>query len=259
MSSIRFSLALLLSQPVALSSPFNGTWLMDLDSMKLPPEITTFSLRSGVFSRAEQGPGFVVKADGRIHRIASDNYVDAVAVTVLGARRVREIDRLNGRLAYSVTYNVPVDGRTMTARVVDFGKPDGKPIPTVTTYSRISRPEPGGSPLSGRWRKIGATTTRGHLTENFRLDGSRFSNAGPGGYGYDALIGGPPAPVRGDAPTAQTAVTMPDDRTIVEHKYLNGTLTITKTMTLLPDGRTIKVVGQRQGETASRTWLLHKQ
>jgi len=130
-------LALLAAQPAATRSPFNGTWLIDLGSIEQAPEITDFSLAKGVFSRAVNGPEFAVKADGRIHAIAGDNYVDAVAVTVLGPRRVREMDRLRGRMVYSVAYDVSADGRTMTARVVDFGKPDHKPVVTVVTRVRI--------------------------------------------------------------------------------------------------------------------------
>ena len=77
-------LALLASQPVAASSPFNGTWLIDMASMKLPPEITTFSLKGGVFSRGDSGQGVAVKADGRAHAIAGNGYFDAVANAVSG-------------------------------------------------------------------------------------------------------------------------------------------------------------------------------
>ncbi len=194
-----FSLALLAGQPVVASSPFNGTWLMDMTSMQRPPEISTFSLKDGVFSRGDREPGFAVKADGRSHRIARNDYIDAVAVTVLGPRRVREIDRLHGKIIYSVTYSVAADGRTMTARVIDFGKPDHKPVPTVVMRSRIGRAGRG-PPLSGRWQTTGATTTRGKLTEQFRLVGDRFSSIGVGGYGYEAVIGGAPAPYRPSEP-----------------------------------------------------------
>jgi hypothetical protein len=252
------SLALLAAQPATTESPFNGTWLMDLASLQRPPEISTFSLKHGVFSRAAHGPGFAVRADGRVHAIGRDNYVDAVAVTVLGPGRVREVDRLHGKIVYTVSYDVSADGRTMTERVVIFSNPDHKPIPTVITRSRIGRPGPG-SPMNGQWQAIGSTTTRGHLTRQFRLVGNRFSSTDPSGYGFDAEIGGPPVPVRGDAATAQSAVTMPDDRTIVEQGFVNGAPSVTKTMTLLPDGRTIKVVMRPSGETVDVVWMLRRE
>jgi hypothetical protein len=52
---------------------------------------------------------------------------------------------------------------------------------------------------------------------------------------------------------------MPDDRTIVEQGFVNGAPTVTKTMTLLPDGRTIRVVMRPPGETADVVWMLRRQ
>ncbi|MES2043793.1 MAG: hypothetical protein V4475_07935 [Pseudomonadota bacterium] len=258
MNLLPLSLALLVAQPAVADSPFNGNWVMDIASLQLPPEISVFSLGRGNFSRATIGPGFAVKADGRFHRIASDGYVDAVAVTVLGPRRVRETDRLGGRTIYVVTYDVSVDGRTMTARVVDYGRPDHKPIPTVVTRTRIDKARPG-APFDGRWQAGGMTTTHAHLTRRFRLVGNRFSNTGSGGDGYEAVIGGPPAAVSGDAATARSAVAMPDDHTIVERNYVDGVLKTTKTMTLLPDGRTIRVALRLSAETTDRMWLLRRE
>jgi hypothetical protein len=259
MTFVFFPLALIAAQPVAATSPFTGAWMLDQASMNAPPEITTLSLRDGVFSRGDPSSGFSVKADGRVHRIARGGYVDAVSITLLGPRRVREVDRLGGKVIYTVTYDLSVDGRTLRARVVDFGKPDGKPIPTTIVRVRVGRAAAGGSRLSGRWQTVGVATTRGHRTDTFRLAGGRFSVMGPGGYGYEAVIGGPPVPVRGDLATAQSAVTMPDDHVIVEHNFVDGVPTYTKTMTLLPDGRTIRVVGRREGETRDMTWLLRRQ
>jgi len=254
-----FSLALIAAQPITATSPFTGAWMFDQASMKAPPEITTLSLRNGVFSRGDSRSRFSVKADGRLHRIARGGYVDAVSVAVLGPRRLREVDRLGGKIIYVVTYELSLDGRTLTARVVDFGKPDGKPIPTTIVRVRIGHAAAGGSRLSGRWQTVGVATTRGHRTDTFRLEGGCFGVLGPGGYGYEAVIGSAPASVRGDLATAQSAVTMPDDHTIVEHNFVDGVATYTKTMTLLPDGRTIRVVGRREGETKDMTWLLRRQ
>ena len=177
---------------------------------------------------------------------------------MLGPRRVREMDRLRGRMVYSVAYDVSADGRPMTERVVAFGKPDHKPVVTVVTRVRIGVAG-AGSLLNGRWQAKGATATSSQRTDRFLLVGNRFSDCRPGGYGFEAVTGGPPVPVRGDAATAQAAVTMPDERTIVERSFVDGAPTFTKTMTLSPDGRTIRVVGRRQGETGDVIWMLRRQ
>jgi len=46
---------------------------------------------------------------------------------------------------------------------------------------------------------------------------------------------------------------------IVERSFVDGAPTLTKTMTLSPDGRTIRVVGRGQGETGDVIWMLRRQ
>eukprot|EP01035_Chromulina_nebulosa_P042081 gene42081-56978_t len=161
-------------------------------------------------------------ADGRFHSVPSDGYVDAVAVTVLGPRRVREMLRLGGKPVYSVTYDVAADGRTMTSRVIDLSKPDGKPIPGTTRYRRVGVAPGGMAPLNGRWQMLGVVTSRAHLTDRFRLEGNHFVVIRDGGGGYDAVIGGPPVPIAGEQAAARATVTMPDDHTIVENVSVDG-------------------------------------
>jgi hypothetical protein len=252
--------ALLPGQPVAANSTFTGTWLMDLASIEQPPVITTFSLKGGMFSRATGEPDFPVRADGRFHPVPTDGYVDAVAVTVQGPRQVQEILRLGGKLVYSVTYDVAADGRTMTSRVTDLSKPDGKPIPGTTRYRRVGAAAAGGMvSLNGRWQMVGVVTTREHLTDRFRLEGKHFVVLRSGGGGYDAVIGGPPVPIADEQAAARATITMPDEHTIVEDVSVNGTPALTTTMTLSPDGQTIKVVGLRIKTGVTVSWTLHRQ
>ncbi|HSI18480.1 MAG TPA: hypothetical protein VK980_11960, partial [Sphingomonas sp.] len=57
----------------------------------------------------------------------------------------------------------------------------------------------------------------------------------------------------------RATITMPDDHTIVEHVSVDGTPALTTTMTLSPDGQTIKVVGLRIKAGATVSWTLHRQ
>jgi len=247
-----------LFQTPGTSSAFNGTWLMDIPSSEgAAPE--SFLLDRNIFSRGDGASKLSVKADGRFHSIPGDGYVDAVAVTMLGSRKVRELDRYKGKLAYSVAYVVSADGSTLVRKVIDYSKPDGQPIPTTITYRRVGRTVHGASPLSGKWRSVGSTTTRAHLTETIKLDGTRFSSRGPGGSGYDATIGGPPVAMKGDAVNARAAVTMPNDRTIVVVMSQKEEATVRMTMTLLPDDRTIDVTAKRLNDGVDTRWTLRKQ
>jgi hypothetical protein len=251
-------LALLLLQAPGTSSAFNGIWLMDIPSIEgAAPE--SCSLDRGIFSRGDGASKLSVKADGRFHPVPSDGYVDAIAVTTSGSRKVRELDHYKGKLAYSVAYVVSADGGTLVRKVIEYNKPDGRPIPTTITYRRIGRIVRGASLVSGKWRSAGITTTRANLTETMKLDGNRFSSWRPGGSGYDAPIGGPPVPMKGDAADARAAVDMPNDRTIVVVMSKMEEPTVRMTMTLLPDDRTIDVTARRLSDGVDTRWVLRKQ
>jgi hypothetical protein len=250
--------ALLLFQTPGTNSAFNGIWLMDIPSTEgAAPE--SFSLDRGIFSRGDGASKLSVKADGRFHLVPSDGYVDAIAVTRSGSRKVRELDRYKGKLAYSVAYVVSADGSILVRKVVEYSKPDGRPIPTTITYRRIGRVVRGASLVSGKWRSAGVTTTQANLTEAMKLDGNRFSSWRPGGSGYDATIGGAPVPIKGDAEDARAAVDMPNDRTIIVTTSRKGEATVRTTLTLLPDDRTIDVTARRLNDGVDTRWVLRKQ
>jgi hypothetical protein len=250
--------ALLLLQTPGTNSGFNGIWLMDIPSSDgAAPE--SFFLDRGIFSRGDGTSKLSVKADGRFHPVPSDGYVDAIAVTMSGSRKVLELDHYKGKLAYSVAYVVSADAGTLVRKVVEYNKPDGRPIPTTITYRRIGRVVRGASLVSGKWRSTGVTTTRANLTETMKLDGNRFSSWRPGGSGYDATIGGPPVPIKGDAADARATVDMPNDRTIVVTMSGKEEATVRMTMTLLPDDRTIDVTAKRLNDGVDTRWTLRKQ
>lgn len=247
----------LISAALAASSPFNGTWLMELGNGTMPPD-EIISLNRGKFTRRHP-PDVSVPADGKVHGLRPDEYVDAAAVTVLSPLRVREIDRFNGRDVYEVRLQVSSDRLKLNREVIDLSKPDRKPISTKVTYRRVGKPVPGVHAVSGRWRATAIVTSRDHLTERMTISGNTYSNVRPSGYGYQAVLGGAAAPVNGDAPSARTAVSMPNAHIIVEKMSLGGKPTVLKTMTLLPDQRTIRVTAKRLTDGTKIEWLLHKQ
>lgn len=256
MTPFILALALLGNQTQADVSPFTGTWDMDLASISPPPPVR-FSLQNGLFSRDDWHRP--VKADGIAHATPKDEYVDAIAVTVLGLRRVREIDYFKGKPAYSVVYTISADGGTLTRLVTDFTHPDHKPAATSLTYRRIGRSGSRAS-LTGTWRQVAVSANPEGLSDRLTLEGNHFSEVRSGGGGFDALIDGPLVPVRGDAASARMAVTMPDARTLVEHLSLSGASagTATITMTLQPDDRTIMVIGVFDSGRKSSRWVMHK-
>lgn len=249
---------LLMFQAQAAVSPFNGSWVMDfVPSKDVKPD--TFAVRDGIFSRGNGKSHVSVKTDGYFHSIRSDGYVDAVAAEIISSREMVEKDKFKGKLVYLVNYKVSPDGNKMISKVVDYSKPDGHPISTTIVSRRIGRSQRGGSLISGRWQTVEMKTSQSHLTEIIKLDGLHFSSSMPGGAGYDAVVGGPPVPVRGDATDARVAVNMPSDKLIVLDMSRNGKATVHKTMKLSSDGHTISVNARRFSDGVVTSWLLHRQ
>ncbi len=258
MAIFLFMAALIAPEPITASTDFNGAWLIDLASMEEPSAPQTLSLDRGYFSIGEDTPDFTVKADGKFQALEAGNYVDAVSITQLSSREIRELDRYKGKIVYTVVYKASQTGDTLTREVTDFSKPEGRPSLTTITYRRIgSRPRTG-SLISGRWLTLAVKTPDENLTQQIEVIGSRIRSTGAGGYGYDAIAGGAPVPIKGDAATALVAVVVPNPRTIIEFGSLQGVPTIETMMELSPEGRTIKVTNKRLKDGTVSSWTMQR-
>lgn len=247
-----------MTQAQAAVSPFTGSWVMNfVPSKDVKPE--SFAVRGGIFSRGNGKYNVSVKTDGYFHSIQSDGYVDAIAANVISPREMVEKDEFKGKLVYLITYIVSSDGSEMNSKVIDYGKPNGHPVSSTIVRRRIGKSQRGKSVISGSWQTVKMITTKSHLTEEIKLNGSRFSSSMSGGAGYDALVGGPSVPVKGDATDARVAVNMPSDRVLIIDMSRNEKIMVHKTMTLSPDGRTINVNARRLSDGVDTKWILHKQ
>lgn len=254
-----FALALLFSLISLASSPFNGAWLTDIPSAIEDSKAETFLLIQGKFTRGGPKSRVSVKADDRFHSIGPGDYVDEVSVSILGPRKIREKDRLKGKLVYSIVYTVSSDGNTMVSTITSYNNPSRQPITTTINYRRIGVMQKNTARISGEWKISDLSSAKSDLIDELELKDGYFSLRRSGGRGYDAQIGGPPVPISGDAASARAAVTMPDDQTIVVNGSLGGIPTTIVTMTMQPDGRTIKVAARRLRDGSESNWLMLKQ
>ena len=253
-----FTLALLVASGEASSSAFTGTWLIDIPSSMTDAEPERYSVKQGMFKRGGSKGGVIVRADGRYHKIPSDGYVDEVAISSLDRRSVREFDRLDGKLVYTVSYLVSPGGNSMVEKVTDYTKPDHRPVRTTITHHRVGPLRRSRALLTGQWRVEGLSTTKSHLTEVLRLEGNHFISADPAGVGYDAIIGGVPVPISGDAADARAAVRMPNDRTVIVQMSRSGKPTVKITMTMQRGGSSIRVAARRENEVVDTSWVMHR-
>jgi len=236
--------------------PFNGRWRMDTASITGDIKPTIFQVRDGRFKR-DDNPS--VTADGHPHPVASDGYVDEQSIAVVSDHLVKEVDKIRGKLAYTIDYSISPDGDTLTWHVASFTSPDGKAVRSETEQCRVGPVKKGAHLLSGTWKRIRVTADTKH-DWLLKLDGNRFSRRTDGGSGFDAIIGGAPVRLDGDNSGVHAQITRPRSDLIVETDLsAKGTVDDILSMQLMPDGRTIRATGVYGPEKRSTGFVMHKQ
>lgn len=235
--------------------PFTGRWRMDTTSLKGGMKPSTFRVIDGVFSRDEGQP---VRADGQFHKVSGSDYVDEKSISVVSDHVVREVDKVHGRLAYTVEYSVSPDGGTLTWDVANFTNPNGEPVKSVTTQRRVGARTPGAHLLTGRWERVSMTVdSKSDWILGF--DGRRFSWRTEEGTGYEALVGGEPVRIDGDSAGSLAVITRPRPDTIVETDLSRkGERQTTLRMRLLPDRDTIRGTAYNIPRRTTTTFDLHR-
>lgn len=222
-------------------SPFTGKWKVDLAAAQLPSKPQVFLLKDGTFSCKSCVPAYDVKADGMMHPVGGSPYYDHMMVKVVDAHTLDTARTKKGATTLKGEETVSPDGGTLTAKYDDMTVPNS-PVTGVETYTRVAAAPPGAHAVSGSWReeKLADMSSNALITDISIVDGAVHMST-PAGQSYVARIGGPPAPYKGDPGTTAVTVQSQGPRTMVETDYRDGKVISVDTMTLAPDGKTLKV------------------
>jgi hypothetical protein len=236
--------------------PFTGRWRIDTTSFSGSTKPTVFHVRNGRFKRDDNA---TVTADGHPHPVAGDGYVDEQTISIESDHLVKEVDKIRGKLAYTVDYSISPDGNTLTWHLASYTSPSGQPVLGETVQQRVGAASKGTHLLSGTWKRVGVTVDS-KSDWILKLDGDRFSWRTEGGTGYDAVVGGPPVRLDGDNSGGRAKITRPRPDLIVETDLsVKEAVDDTFSMQLMPDGRTLRVTGVYGPKRRSTTFTLHRQ
>ncbi len=236
--------------------PFSGRWRIDTTSVTEDTKPTVFQVRDGLFKRNDNAS---ITADGRPHPIVDDLYVDEQTISIDSDHLVKEVDKIRGKLAYTVDYSISPDGNTLTWHVASYTSPDGKAARSETVQRRVGPAKKGAHLLTGTWKRV-SVTADARNDWILKLEGNRFSQRTDGGSGYDAIIGGPPVRLDGDNSGVRAQITRPRPDLIVETDFAaKGTIDDTFSMQLMPDGKTIRVKGTYGPDKRPTAFTMHKQ
>jgi hypothetical protein len=163
--------------------PFEGSWIIQ-------PELTTFGMRSpifslerGVFRRSDcKTEPIDVPADGAAHGVKGQPLFDTIAVRVLDPKRVEIAEKSADKLVWKGMYTVSANGRAMRLDFQDDRA--AKPVTGTLAYMREGDAPTGAHSVSGTWRpdKLTRLSSSG-LTVTFamqRKDAERDLDVAPG-------------------------------------------------------------------------------
>lgn len=223
-------------------SPIDGTWKIDMKQLHLPTKSDVFMLKDGVFDCRTCTPAYKVKADGADHPVSGHPYYDTVAMTVVDAHTVKEIDKKNGKVVATTTTTVAPDGKTATFQFSDSSDTQGAPVTGKGTLTRTASGPAGSHALSGSWRAASYQNLSDNaLRMTFKEEGGSLTMRSPTGQSYTARLDGTEAPFHGDPGVTSVSVTKAGPHSFVETDKRDGKTVSVDRMTIHPDGRTMDV------------------
>lgn len=247
---------LLLPLPAAAQSPFDGTWKIDLASIKRQPRPDVIAIVGGHFGCTSCEPRFRVPADGAFHPVAGQDEFDAVAVRIVDAATIERTNRLKGRTVRVETRRLSTDGRGATMRFTDTINPGVPPVSGTQSLVRLSPLPSNAHALSGSWQhQVASDVSDNALTQTFRTEGDLLTLETGEGFSYTARLDGTPAPARGDPMVDSVSVRRVGTRELHEVDSAKGRVLVRFTTIVSPDGRTMTITSrnEKSGKTTVMT------
>jgi hypothetical protein len=247
MKRLIFAVGLAFAVPVA-AAPVDGTWKIDLSSAQLNDRQQISSIVNGVYRCSTCRPAYAIPADGKFHAVANQPGLDALAVRVVDARTVAFEDRKGGRSTGTTTLTVAPDGRTSKMSWKSVGA-NGKVVTGEGTQVRVAAGPKGSHAMSGTWRnaKIQQVDDAG-LTMTMKEAGGMLHVSYPTGESFQARIGGPAVPIKGDLAGTMASVRRTGPNTLVETDLVKGKVVAVTTMTMVnPTTMTFVSEDKRRG------------
>jgi hypothetical protein len=256
---MRVAIAALLLLPAAAlaSSPFDGTWQQNLQSMKITGKADEFQVLDGVYTCASCVPEVKVKADGTDQPVTGHPYYDTVAVTVVSNSSIHVIDKLGGKQTVNVSYSVSTDGKTLTGQFQDY---TGTQVATGTfTETRRKNGVPGSHPISGSWQPEAVSNANAVATTiTYQMTNDQFSMHW-NGQSYNARFDGQQYPIQGDPGKTTVKVKRIDNHNVVETDSRDGKVTDEVHLAAAKDGKTIEVTDHDLLHHQITTFTLDRQ
>lgn len=240
----------------ASADAINGTWKADIASVKFDQKPDEYLLKDGQYSCKSCVPSYTVAADGAFHAVSLP-YADSIAVKVVDDHTIQRMSKKGDRQIGESKVTVSADGNTLNGEFTDTSVANAPPGKGQYTESRVGPASAGAHAVSGQWKpeKL-ANFNEESLTIAINVEGDTFHFSSPSGYSYDAKIGGPDVPVKGDI-AGTTAAVAKSGGSYVETDKRDGKVVGTTTFSVGADGN-LNVVGEDKLSGSKTTWTATK-
>lgn len=239
------------------STPFTGTWKMNLDQSRFETKPIVVSLKNGWYDCFSCVPKVHIKADGNDQPIAGLPH-DTLAVKEIDSDTVKHVFKQDGKIVSEQLMTAAENGRLLHNKTTRYPSLPGKPIVSEGTLQRVGDPIPGANATSGSWRTKKVDSER-PLVAIFKETDTGLSASGASGNLWIANFDGKDYPVRGIYGTNSVALRKIDSHTIEMTFKDSVQVTRVDTLTVSADGKTITSVSQSKLSGRTNTWVLTKQ
>jgi hypothetical protein len=233
---------LLVSASSLAQSPFDGTWVAKLGSIQFSQKPEIYSLQNGTYECQTCVPKLNVKADGKDYPVAGSPYFSTVAVQVIDNNSIRITEKHKGKVVYEELDTVSPDGNTLTQKITDSSAPNGQPVTAEEVFARVNQVPAGTSPISGAWQpETLKDVSQNGITVTYQSTRDGLNASNPTGEGYSAKFDGKEYLVHGAPAHNTVSLKRVKKNTIRETDRLDGRVHYVLRMTVLPDGKTMRV------------------
>ncbi len=234
----------------------NGTWTVDLASLKFGGRPDEVMVKDGSYNCATCIPPLTLAADGQFHPVADRPYYDSASVKIVDDRTIEIHRRKGDKEVSSLVQQVSADGKTATYRFIDMTTP-GQKVEGSSTSTRVGEVPAGAHAVSGQWQpdKVGDYSEEARDI-TFAVNGETVTSTAQG-QTYVAQLGGPAVAVQGD--TGGTTVKVERAGNGIKETFIRGGKEVSVAMiTPGADGRSISYSGTDPRDESTTTFTANK-
>lgn len=130
---------------LALASPFDGTWKLDIAKSKFTGDTMTYTKTATGYRYSNGGPvSYAFAVDGKDNTVVPGR---TMAWTKAADGGWDVVAKANGKVMSKAHRTISADGKTLTSTYTEY-RPDGTTVHESDVYTRIS----GDKGLAGEWR-----------------------------------------------------------------------------------------------------------